>query len=261
MVAAIVMAVLAAGLAVALVVLARRGAAERRAHAAALAEARRERDDLQGERDQLRAERDGLSVEIEHHRRRGEELARELATAGETIEVARRDAAAAAAGAAIAGEELESLRRRVADQAASGHDAEALWSLELARSARRWYHSVAPGPDAPCPLVGSTDALRTAVEIEADALREEAGARIEVRWELQESLPPERALLVLRVAQELLADAVTLAEITELTVAADGRAVVVRRRGLDEDDAVVGAPTLLLPVGRAVVAGDVVTIS
>jgi hypothetical protein len=261
MVAAIVMAVLAAGLAGALIALLRSRAAERRVHTAALADALRARDDLHGEHERLRAEHDGFVIELDHHRRRGEELARELAAATDAAEAARREAAAAAAGAAIAGEELASLRQRVADQAAAGHDAEALWSLELARTARRWYHSVSPGPDAPCPLVDTSNALRTAIEIEAAALREEAGARIEVHWDLQESLPPEQSLLVLRVAQELLADAVTLAEITELTVAADGRTVVVTRRGFDEDDAIVGAPSLLLPAGRAVVSGDVVTIS
>jgi hypothetical protein len=41
---------------------------------------------------------------------------------------------------------------------------------------------VAPGIDLPSPFDDTIDALKLAVEVEASALREEVGTRIDVAW-------------------------------------------------------------------------------
>ncbi len=101
-----------------------------------------------------------------------------------------------------------------------GHspDAEALWRLELARSERTWLHSVAILPDDPSPFGDSDDPLRLAIETEASALRDDVGAFLTVEVEPHLSDDPATAHLVLRVAQELLAQAARLDEPSHLSV-------------------------------------------
>lgn len=85
-------------------------------------------------------------------------------------------------------------------------NAEMLWDLEVARSERAWRNSVAINPvDDPSPFESSQDPVRTAVEIEASALREDVGAMITVEWEADVIESPARRLMVVRVAQEMLA--------------------------------------------------------
>lgn len=92
------------------------------------------------------------------------------------------------------------------DPPAAGQ-AETLWQLELGRSERTWRHSVATLPDAESPFIVTDNPLRLAVEIEAAALREDVGAFISVRWDAGKVEDPARSHLILRVAQELLAEA------------------------------------------------------
>lgn len=85
-------------------------------------------------------------------------------------------------------------------------NAEMLWDLEVARSERAWRNSVAINPvDDPSPFESCEDPVRTAVEVEASALREDVGAMITVDWKAEVIESPARRLLVLRVAQEMLA--------------------------------------------------------
>lgn len=91
-------------------------------------------------------------------------------------------------------------------KATSGHDAASLWQLEMMRSERTWRYHVAPGLDSPSPLdQPGSDQLRTAVDIEASALREESGTAVEVEWNIPRPLDPGPALVVLRQVQEHLA--------------------------------------------------------
>jgi hypothetical protein len=122
-------------------------------------------------------------------------------------------------------------------------DSGALWALELARSERRWQLSVSPGIDLPSPFDDAPDPLKLAVEVEASALREEVGTQIDVAWDLDAHLPDEASLLVLRLAQELLADAAARAETLELRVGAEDDGVAVELRALDEEG--VEVPVLL----------------
>jgi hypothetical protein len=174
----------------------------------------------------------------------------------DTAEVALRDAQArvdaAQAESASAAEALEAARAELAaatealEAAASSSengDAHALWALELTRSERRWQLSVAPGIDVPSPFDDADDPLRLAVEVEASALREEVGTQIDVAWDLDHDLPDEASLLVLRLAQELLADAAARAETLELRVGGEDDGVTVELRALDEEG--VEVPVLL----------------
>jgi hypothetical protein len=105
-----------------------------------------------------------------------------------------------------------------------------LWALERARTERTWRHSVATGVPGAGPFDGADDALRTAVEIEAAALREEVGTEIATDWRIEPGLPADLGLLVLRAAQELLASASRTVEDAVLVVEQDGPEVVLGLR-------------------------------
>lgn len=94
-----------------------------------------------------------------------------------------------------------------------------LWNLEVARSERLWRTSVAIDPAADhSPFDGVDDPTRKAVEIEAAALREDVGALITIDWQAPPVTSPARRLLVVRVAQELLATAARAPGATRLLV-------------------------------------------
>ncbi len=107
-------------------------------------------------------------------------------------------------------------------------NAEMLWDLEVARSERAWRNSVAINPvDDPSPFESTDDPVHTAVQIEASALREDVGALIEIDWRAKPIEAASRRLLVVRVAQEMLA----------LAARAPGAAkLVVTHEGDDEDE-------------------------
>jgi hypothetical protein len=93
-----------------------------------------------------------------------------------------------------------------ADGEADSGSADMLWDLEVARSERAWRNSVAINPaDDPSPFESTDDPVKTAVEIEAQALREDVGALIDVEWKAEPIDSAARRLLVARVAQEMLA--------------------------------------------------------
>lgn len=92
----------------------------------------------------------------------------------------------------------------------SGEDSgsETLWDLEVARSERSWRTSVAIDPMGEAsPFENTDDPVRTAVEIEAAALREDVGALISIDWKAEPIGSAARRMLVVRVAHELLAQA------------------------------------------------------
>ncbi len=96
----------------------------------------------------------------------------------------------------------------VGEMAAEEANAEMLWDLEVARSERAWRNSVAINPVADAsPFKTTEDPVRTAVEIEAAALREDVGALINVEWKAEPIESASRRLLVVRVAQEMLSSA------------------------------------------------------
>lgn len=146
-------------------------------------------------------------------------------------------------------EELEELRLRRAALAAgpsrAGLDLATLWELELARSERTWRHSVAPIPGGESPFPDADDPLRLAVEVEAAALREEVGAPLEVLWDAEVVKDPADALLVLRLAQELLARAARESRPAVLEVTgSDDVALHLIVGDVDEDRVVVSPPVV-----------------
>lgn len=83
-----------------------------------------------------------------------------------------------------------------------------LWELELQRSERTWRYNVSISPDHDTsPFLEAQDLLRLAVEVEAAALKEEAGAFLSVNWQAAPVEDPARSHLILRLAQEMLAAA------------------------------------------------------
>lgn len=120
---------------------------------------------------------------------------------------------------------LEAASRETLDAHRPGIEAEALWLLELARAERTWRHSVAASPDGPGPFGDTDDPLRTAVEIEVAALREEVGVAMELEWHTHID-DPARCLTVLRLTQELLAAAAREQQAVVLRAHQDGDDVV-----------------------------------
>lgn len=102
-------------------------------------------------------------------------------------------------------------------------NAEMLWDLEVARSERSWRNSVAINPvDDASPFETTEDPVHTAVQIEASALREDVGAMIEVDWQAKPIEAASRRLLVVRVAQEMLALAARAPGAAKLIVTHEG---------------------------------------
>ncbi|MEL6982502.1 MAG: hypothetical protein AAFO29_08765, partial [Actinomycetota bacterium] len=122
--------------------------------------------------------------------------------------------------------------------------ADTLWDLEVARSERSWRNSVAINPvDDPSPFDSTDDPVRTAVEIEASALREDVGALIDVEWKIPPIEASARRVLVVRVAQEMLASASRVPGAARLVVSedADSGSLVLSFESADE-----GGPVLNL---------------
>lgn len=114
--------------------------------------------------------------------------------------------------------EAELAVAREAASSAADEQVGELWALALAGVRRTWEVSVCPSPGISSPLDGATDELRTALEIEVDAAREEAGAAIELHWEGTGVAPPSVAVRALSIAQELIARLAKAAEQATLHV-------------------------------------------
>lgn len=110
-----------------------------------------------------------------------------------------------------------------------------LWELELQRSERTWRHMVAVSPDFDeSPFSTSPDLLRLAVEVEAAALKEEAGAFLSVDWQAAPVEDPARSHLILRLAQEMLAEAAR--EPVPACLSVEGTGAVTLTMSPSEDD-------------------------
>ncbi len=158
----------------------------------------------------------------------------DLSTAREAAAAAEALAADAEARAEAADTRAEETQAEMAQMAAaqadtdegaaewsSGPGPEVLWGLELARTERTWRTSVAADPTADAPEA-SADPLRSAVDIDLVALREESGVDFELVWLLSDSLRPVASLAVLRSVQELVAAATPMADEGRVVVSVDG---------------------------------------
>lgn len=261
-VAVVTLAVLVIVLAVAVMVLRRRVAAASAAAAAARAEVVR----IEAESAVLRQESTeqvaSLRVQLDDTAHAAAQIEARLRDERDTArrslddERARLDEAGTVRAQLL--EELDLLRQRhhelelrlqrealAADPSRAGLDLATLWELELARSERTWRHSVAPIPGGESPFPDADDPLRLAVEVEAAALREEVGAPLEVVWDAAVVKDPADALLVLRLAQELLARAARESRPAVLEVTgSDDVALHLIVGDVDEDRVVVSPPVV-----------------
>jgi hypothetical protein len=194
---------------------------------ATVAETETERDYLAGQLDEnaqlLSSTADSLSEANESLRKRTE-LADAQAMQIDTLSAARDELQQRLT---VAEERIVTLASRpgvvVGELSTEDSNAEMLWDLEVARSERAWRNSVAINPvDDPSPFETTEDPVRTAVEIEASALREDVGAMITVDWTAGLIESPSRRLIVVRVAQEMLALASRAPGAAKLMVAEQG---------------------------------------
>ncbi len=198
-----------------------------------------------------------LVVQRRSARRAGAAAADRLSEARAGLDATRADVARVTEDLAGVRADLDGCGRarqaaeRRADELAAV--TEALWSLELGRSRRTWRQSVAPVPPPPhSPFDGTDDPLPIVVETEASALREEVGAVVDVDWDgVVEGTP--RRLLVLRVAQELLAEAARDRRAATLRVSGPSPVRLTLSATDDHEPFVV--PVAPLPPGVASVSG------
>jgi hypothetical protein len=125
-------------------------------------------------------------------------------------ERARADQADAdAADAAKEAEKAEAVARaaglRVLALERQSVDAGGLWALEVVRFDRVWRDHAAVGPTEPSPLAETDDPARSAVEILAEALREDSGTAIDVQWKADDAASPGPAARLVRACEELFA--------------------------------------------------------
>ncbi len=190
----------------------------------ALGETQAELDATRDLLEAARAHAEDLNTEVEAADQLADSQAAELASMAIESEELRRKTAVAELDVKVAQKQADELAQRVAalegdpaaathpsssanPAAANGADAAALWRLELVRSERTWRYGVALLPDEASPFSTSADPLKLAIETEASALRDEVGAFITTDVEDGLSDEPATSLLVLRLAQEVLAAA------------------------------------------------------
>lgn len=135
---------------------------------------------------------------------------------------------------------------------AAGGDTSVLGGLEAVRITRLW-RDVAGAAESP--PVATDDEVEAALNVLAQVSREASGTTVAVDWKRTTPVPPAAALLVVRVAEELIAsvkhaDRATL-EVGEATTPAEGageaRAAVTVR--------ILSDPPTPLPEGLAEVLG------
>jgi hypothetical protein len=228
MVIAVVVLAVVALVAVLTAIVTRAKLSTERARAAAAEQARSEREgELAVVREELTSSRESLAAE-----------SAALAASTGQVEQLRVELAEAERSAA------EADARARAAASANGVEPGVVWPLELLRSDRVWRYSVSPGRPADSPLAATDAPLMTALKVEVDAARNDIGADVELAGDLPAEVEPATAMLVLRIAQELLADVVRRSDTVTLQVTLEDRHIVVAVEAIDRD----GEPVLPEPL-------------
>jgi len=210
------------------------------------------------------------TTSAEERARGAEQRAADAETAREA---AQRNADAASTAAQLAEERAVTAEARatdaqddVAEPTGHGLDPQLMWTLEQMRSERTWRQSVAVGNENASVFDGATDPLLEALQVELDALREEVGAVIDLDAELPDHVSAGASVLMLRLAQELLAGVVHRSEETTLRIHADDRDVLVTVQSVDEAGRPVepgqlldSASTVVEPIDGGVRIRNVIT--
>lgn len=134
--------------------------------------------------------------------------------------------------------------------AATGSDEQAaeLWRHALASVRRTWEVSVAPSPGLPSPLDDTDDELQAAIGIEVDAAREEAGADIDLVWSGAGDHPPRLAVRAHALVQELIGRVAKATDSVVLEVDSAPAGITIEVRATDVDGAPVPVDTLIAGV-------------
>jgi len=164
----------------------------------ALRDARARGDELDGRLEETTHEVERAMGKVAEAESRVESEAKRADAADEAATASAREAEKAEAVARAASERALALERATVD-------APALWALEAIRFDRMWRDHAAVGPNAPSPLAETDDPARAAVEILAEALREDSGTAIELRWKAGGVLGPAPAARLVRACEELFA--------------------------------------------------------
>lgn len=205
----------------------------------------------------VRAELDGARkglAEAESAAAEARSLAEAAASAHASAESARQEASAEAealrgkvaelevavaeaVGSARTSAEALRACQEALDLAVGAGEQSGLWVLEALRLERRWRESVSTGGTA-SPFDGSRAPARVALEILAEAVKEESGTSFDLTWEVDGDVAPAAALRLSRGLEEVLAVA---------SAGSDGGHVAVR--SLDDEVLVevVTDPALVLP--------------
>ena len=170
---------------------------------------------LFGTRNALREARlhgDELTERLDAATRDVERTMGDLANAESNLVAERKKVVAADQAAAASAKEAEksdAVARAATDRALALEqntiDAGGLWALEAVRFDRMWRDHAAVGPDVPSPLAETADPARSAVEIIAEALREDSGTAIEVQWKTDAAPAAAPAARLVRACEEVLA--------------------------------------------------------
>jgi hypothetical protein len=170
---------------------------------------------LNGTRNALREARhhgDELTGRLDAATRNVERTMGDLATAESNLAAERKKVVAAEQAATAAAKEAEksdAVARAASERALALErntiDAAGLWALEAVRFDRMWRDHAAVGPDAPSPLAETPDPARSAVEIIAEALREDSGTAIDVQWKADDAPAAAPAARLVRACEEVLA--------------------------------------------------------
>lgn len=212
------------------------------------ARAEEQRRELDGLHD---AVRDATAVADEKERERDDALERVQRSRRDAAEVANRLSAATARAEQLEAdnrglveqnldgtsriEELEGELagvRRTSLRASEGagaptFDGDVVWGLTLARIDRMWRVSVAAGVDGASPLTSGQSLLETAVGIEVDAAREDAGTIIELTYAGDGDVDGAAAATTVALVEELVAGVSRLADEADLAVTVTDDAVLV----------------------------------
>jgi hypothetical protein len=166
----------------------------------ALREARALGDELNGRLEVANHDVERAMADVAETKSKFEAERERASAATQRAEASAKEAEKSDAVARAATERALALERRALD-------AGALWALEAIRFDRMWRDHAAVGPNEPSPLADTSDPARAAIEIVAEALREDSGTTIEVQWKADEVAAPAPAARLVRACEELLATA------------------------------------------------------
>ena len=186
-----------------------------------------------------------------------------IKAAGDTA-AAKKDASAAAATAKAEAKRANTAETHAAAAAARADDTEAalarwpadgVWTLEERRIGRLWRERVSVTLDGTSPVSTAPDRALAATEVFAEASREDAGVVVDIDWHVDPVPTGSEAVLLVRIAEELIATA-WYSDGGTLAVTSDADHVVLR---LTTEPVVPLADDLAAAIescGAAISAGD-----